>query len=108
MKTSFWYHVDEKLPNAAGSQLVFMGPTFGGEGGIDTAYFAGADTGWRESVATHSHRANVVYWCDADPWEWYENTYVIKHTPALDDAWAAVQDAVNKYEMLKALTTETR
>lgn len=108
MKTSIWYHVDEKLPKAAGSQLVFMGPTFADEGGIGTAYFAGANTGWRESVATHSHRANVVYWCDANPWAWYENTSVIKPTPALADAWTSVEEAIKRYEVIQALTTETR
>lgn len=108
MKTSIWYHVDEKLPKDAGSQLVFMGPTFADEGGIGTAYFAGANTGWRESVAIHSYRANVVYWCDADPWAWYNNSHVVKLTPALEDAWNEVKRAISKYEMLRALTTETR
>ena len=106
MKTSIWYHVDEKLPKTAGHQLVFMGPTFGDEGGIGTAYFAGADRDWRERLATHSPRANVVYWCDADPWDWYENTSVIKHTPALDNALAEVEAALERYEMIRALSTE--
>ena len=78
------------------------------DSGVTTSYWDQARLGWRESQAPHSAWANVVYWSDADPAEWYENTYVIKHTPALDEAWAQVQDAVSRYEMLKALTTETR
>lgn len=104
MKTSIWYHVDEKLPNAAGSQLVFMGPTLTDEGGIGTAYFAGANTGWRERVATHSSRANVVYWCDADPWDWYDNPQAVKPTAALQAAWRQVRDSIDQYEIIKALT----
>lgn len=106
MKTTIWYHVDEKLPERAGHHLVFTGPTFGGdEGGIDTAYFAGSDTGWRERIAPHSPRANVVYWCDADPWDWYDNPN-FKPTTAMEKAWARVEDAISKYEMIKALSHE--
>ncbi len=117
MKTSIWYHVDEKLPTKSGTYVTFVGPTMASDDScVGTSYFHTAgrsdsitwNSRWQESRAPHSAWANVVYWCDADPAEWYENTYVIKHTPALDDAWAAVQDAVGKYEMLKALTTETR
>jgi hypothetical protein len=109
MKTSFWYHVNEKLPTKSGTYTTFFGPTMASDdSGVTTSYWDQARLGWRESQAPHSAWANVVYWSDADPAEWYENTYVIKHTPALDEAWAQVQDAVSRYEMLKALTTETR
>jgi hypothetical protein len=112
MKTSFWYHVDEKLPKKSGTYVTFVGPTIASDdSGVGTSYFRSNrgswNAVWQESCAPQSAWANVVYWCDAEPAEWYENTNVITHTPALDDAWAAVQDAVSKYEMLRALTTET-
>jgi len=104
MKTTFWYNTNEKLPEQCGTYLTFVGPTLADEGGIGTSYFAGTNTGWRESVATHSHRAAVVYWCDANPWEWYEDRRESKNTPALAAAWDEVQEAVKRYELVKALT----
>ena len=103
MKTSIWYHVDEKLPTSPGHQLVFIGPSMVGDGGIATAYFDGDD--WRERIATHSPRAYVVYWCDADPWDWYNNPSPAgRSSPVMEKAWQNVLDAVSKYEMLKALS----
>lgn len=103
MKTSIWYNVEEILPEKAGTYITFVGPTLADSGGMSTSYFTGG-LYWRERIATHSPRANVVYWCDADPWNWYDNPRLKPVTAMEKAAWARVEDAISKYEMIRALS----
>jgi hypothetical protein len=114
MQPSVWYHVDEKLPDKSGTYMTFVGSSLGSdEVGTGTSYynsrFAHHGSRWRASLAPHSAWVNVVYWCNADPHTWYDNEYRLDSTPvALVDAWTEVQRAISRYEMIRALTTETR
>lgn len=103
MRTSIWYNTEEKLPEKAGTYMTFVGPTFVDDGGLGTSYYAGRHSGWRERIAPHSPEAAVVYWCDADPWVWYDQGDPAL-TPAMKIAWERIQEAVRQYEIIRALS----
>jgi hypothetical protein len=81
----------------------------GGESGIRLCWFDGVDThraNWYEGNTANSPWASVVFWTDADPYRWYEETpnlAAVKMTAAEQDAWAAVELAIAKYETVRAL-----
>ena len=110
MITCAWYSVEEKQPDNAGYYLAFKGMTFADDQ-TDTGYYYwnASQREWRESGISSAHYANVIYWTDADPEYWYSHTHV-KHqdpiTPAEKDAWDAMQLAIEKYKMVKALTAK--
>ena len=110
MITCAWYSVEEKQPDNAGYYLAFKGMTIADDE-TDTGYYYwnASQREWRESGISSAHYANVIYWTDADPEYWYSYTHV-RHqdpiTPAEKDAWDAMQLAIEKYEMVKALTAK--
>ena len=110
MKTSIWYSVKEKQPSKTGYYLAFKGLTIGDdEIGTEYYYWDSNRREWRDSMISNAHYANVIFWTDADPAYWYEDDrawHTDEITPAEKDAWAAVQLAIDKYEMVKALATK--
>lgn len=112
MQVSAWYHVDEKLPAKSGTYITFVGSSLGSdEAGPGTSFydarFQNHGSRWRDSLAPHSAWVNVVYWCDADTWEWYNNTYAhTEPSAALHDAWNDIQRAISRYEMIKVLSAK--
>ena len=62
---------------------------------------------WTDSSTSMGRHANVIYWTEADPADWYEK-YDLRTrseiTAAEKDAWAEVERALERYELVKALT----
>ena len=108
MRTCLWYDMEEKAPPKTGYYLAFKGLSMGDdEQGCDYYYWDARRAEWRDSQISNAYHVNVIYWTEADPGDWYEN-YSIRHTsqmtPAEQDAWNEVQRAIEKYEIVKALT----
>lgn len=114
MQTSIWYNSKAgELPKKQGYYITFVGVTMGGgEAGIQMSYFDHVDkngqgAAWYDNHTSNSNWANVIFWTDADPYEWYEKNSHIQPThqatPAEQDAWAAVETAIAKYETVRAL-----
>lgn len=86
----------------------------GGKGDYDHdhgyVYYDKRNDGWRDHQSGGEH-AFVYYWTDATPDEWVDNDppvsqrrrYVENMHPAEKDAWDAVQEAIKKYQTIKAL-----
>lgn len=108
MKTSVWYDMDERVPPRTGYYLGFKGTSMGDDQtGCDYYYWNAKAAEWRDSQISNAYWVNVVYWTDADPSDWYEKFSMRRRdeiSVAEKDAWAAVEEAVKKYEMVKALT----
>lgn len=108
MKACVWYTMDEKIPPKTGYYLGFKGMSMGDdETGCDYYYWNAKSAEWRDSQISNAYHVNVVYWTEADPAGWYDK-YRIRQKygalpPAEQDAWDAVQQAIEKYEMVKAL-----
>jgi len=108
MKACVWYQVDEKLPPRSGYYIAFKGYSIGDDE-TDTGYYYwdAKRAEWRDSSLSHAHSARVIYWTDADPGGWYEDYNMRRRdeiTAAEKDAWNQVLRAVERYEMVKALT----
>ena len=112
MKPCVWYDTDEKLPPTKGYYLAFKGMSMGDDE-TDTAYYYWDPkyAEWRdyESRSIGGY-ANVVYWTEADPATWYENYSMPprsksrrKVSEAEIDAWRAVEQAIERYEIVRAL-----
>lgn len=108
MKACVWYTVEEKLPPRAGYYLGFKGMSMGDDETSCDYYFWDAKRAeWRDSQISQSYYVNVVFWTEADPNDWYKNYNLRRRdeiSVAEKDAWSAVQQAIEKYEMVKALT----
>ena len=111
MKPSIWYTVEERQPPKTGYYVAFKGMSMGDdETGVAEYYWNQRTQEWRDSsVASIGRWANVCYWCDAYPQEWYDQdskrgqkTRTV--TPAEKAAWDAVVKAMEQYEIIKALT----
>ena len=117
MKTSIWYHTADRNPDKAGYYMGFRTVTLADDTcGVD--YFYWNSTGgingrgeWRTDHTCHSHWANVYYWTESDPEVWVDQDGPVRNrktntqpNPALAQAWADVQQALERYEILKALT----
>lgn len=112
MRACVWYDMDEKIPPRTGYYVAFKGTSLGDdETGCEYYYWDAKRAEWRNSQLSQAYYVNVVYWCDADPGAWYNN-YSLRRkdevSVAEQDAWAEVQRAISKYEMVRALTAETR
>jgi hypothetical protein len=111
MKAGIWYEVDEKIPPKTGYYLAFKGMSMGDDE-LDTGYYYwNAKTAeWRENSLSISNRANIVYWTEADPDGWYEK-YDLRTrseiTEAEKDAWAAVEHALEQYEIVRQLARKS-
>jgi hypothetical protein len=119
MRTSIWYRTEEQQPNKSGYYLSYRGFGMGGMSDYDSAngymYFDKLDSQWYE-YDDRSRPAIVYYWTTADPEQWtdedppsikirkgYSPKSNAHDIPAVQDAWEAVQEAIKRYETIKAL-----
>jgi hypothetical protein len=114
MRACIWYHTQERQPTTSGYYLSYRGWGIAGPSDYDSAtgylYYDTTTKVWREFQSdSHGHDAIVYYWTEADPAEWVDSETVInkkkaRPNPALDRAWEDVLQAVERYEIVKALT----
>jgi len=122
MRTSIWYRVEEKSPDKSGHYLSYRGFGMGGMSDYDQAngymYYDKRSDSWYE-YSDMNNGAIVYYWTDADPEAWTDSDppsikiragYTPKSKslthPAVQDAWKDVEEAIKRYETIKALTHE--
>lgn len=107
MKAGVWYDMEEKCPPNTGYYLAFKGYSMGDdETGCSYYYWNAKAAEWRESQISSAYSVNVIYWTDADPDAWYKNYRLrtrAEITEAEKDAWAAVEQALEQYEIVRAL-----
>lgn len=107
MKTSIWYDMDEKIPPQTGYYLAFKGMSMGNnETGCDYYYWDAKKAEWRDNSISQAYHVNVIYWTNADPEEWYEHYDLRRRdevSVAEKDALEAVKQAIERYEMVRAL-----
>ena len=114
MRAHLWFETSERNPGKSGYYLSYTGATMGGgEPEAKYCYYDKKKDQWRdyESDSSMSRWENVVYWTDADPWSWYENsttpgkrTDKRKVNAAEQIAFQQVLDAIKNYETIKALS----
>lgn len=111
MKAGMWYEVDEKIPPKTGYYLGFKGMSMGDdETGCDYYYWNAKAAEWRESQISSAYSVNVIYWSDADPASWYKNYRIrtrAEVSAAEKDAWAAVEHALEQYEIVRQLAKKS-
>lgn len=108
MKAGIWYDMEEKCPPRAGYYLAFKGLSIGDDESDTGYYYWDAKRAeWRDGSLSISRPANVIYWTETDPEGWYEK-YSMRPmseiTEAEKDAWAEVEQALERYEIVRALT----
>jgi hypothetical protein len=111
MRPCVWYDVTEKQPPKSGYYLAFKGMSMGdSETSCEYYYWNSSANEWRDGKYSGSHWANVVYWTDADPNAWYEAPDWQRRrkdkqqvSVAEQDAWRAVQEAIERYEVVRQL-----
>lgn len=103
--TSVWYHTGDKQPTKSGHYIAYKLPTYGDDSeGYELYYWDLAKREWREFLAPHSSTIYVSYWTKGPDVEHSSHsTTVDMPTPAEIDAWKNVMDAIDKYNMVKAL-----
>lgn len=120
MKPSIWYHTADRQPSKDGLYLTYRGWGMGGkrDGDCDHGYlyyrvkdnrwyeYEGA---WRSSFPEEV--SFVYYWTDADPVKWVEDDVPVskrktkrKVSEAEKIAWSQVEEALRRYETVKALS----
>ena len=111
MKTSVWYHVMDCQPDKSGYYMAFRTMTLGDDTcGVDYFYWNREAGEWRTDGTCHSHWANVYYWTESDPEQWVNadgpvrNRKTPRSNPALEAAWQDMQKAIERYEIVRALT----
>jgi hypothetical protein len=114
MRPCIWYHTRERQPNKSGYYLSYRGFGIAGPSDYDSAtgylYYDANTKVWRDYESdSHGHDAIVYYWTEADPEEWVDGETVIGKravvpNAALDAAWADILLAIERYEIVKALT----
>ena len=109
MKACVWYDVNEKAPPRSDYYLAFRGMSMGDNTtAVDYFYYNAKTHEWRDGDYSTAHWVNVCYWTEADPAAWYDKyrirQRIDKISPAEQDAWEEVQRAIERYEMVKALT----
>lgn len=116
MRTSIWYRTEERQPDKSDYYLAYRGWGMGGkaDGDSDHGYvwYDKQRNSWRDYTSTSmGHDAIVYYWTDATPDEWVDSdgpSSKIKPRAAhqhvaVQDAWNDVQEAIKRYETVKAL-----
>jgi hypothetical protein len=114
MKLGIWYHTAEQQPNESGYYLAYRGWGIAGKSDTDSDYgpvfYDKKINSWRDyESSSYGHDAFVYYWTDADPEAWTDRGAVIdkkkiQSNPALEIAWQKVIQAVEQYELIKALS----
>jgi hypothetical protein len=107
MKAGIWYDMEEKCPPKSGYYLAFKGMSIGDDETASGYYYWNARRAeWLDSNTSMGRSANVIYWTEADPEDWYEK-YSLRTraeiTAAEKDAWAQVEQALERYEIVRAL-----
>ena len=119
MRTSIWYRTEEQSPAKSGYYLSYRGFGMGGMSDYDHAngymWYDRKSDGWYD-YSDMRDSAIVYYWTDADPEHWVDADppsikirpgYQVRGTHseilAVQDAWAAVEEAIKRYETVKAL-----
>jgi len=115
MRPCIWYHTADKNPDRSGYYLAYRGWGIAGKSDTDSDYgpvfYDKKINSWRDyESSSYGHDAFVYYWTEADPEAWVENETFInikkaKPNPALDIAWNDVLAAVERYELIKILST---
>lgn len=124
MRTSVWYRTEEKQPDKSDYYLAYRGWGMGGksDGDSDHGYvwYDKNRNEWRDYSSTSmGHDAIVYYWTNATPDAWvdadppsirirtknttYNPTLHTDDHPAVKDAWIEVEEAIKRYETVKAL-----
>lgn len=115
MKTSIWYHTADRQPSKTGHYLAYRSYSMGDDSTDTGYYYYNTSTkGWTDGSSSYAHYANVYYWTDADPDAWVDADPPVTQRkkkkqevhPALQEAWQNVQEAIERYEVLKALIDE--
>ncbi len=111
MKAGIWYDMEEKCPPKSGYYLAFKGMSMGDSETAAGYYYWNAKAAeWRDSKLSGAYYANVIYWTEADPEGWYEK-YSLRTRAEISvaekDAWAAVEHAIERYEIVRALTAKS-
>lgn len=114
MKTSIWHHTADKNPSKKGYYLCYRG--FGMGGMSDDDHSTGYQWYDKKTNDWYNHNdcarnALVYYWTDADPEDWVDKDPPVSQrkkinqesSPALQDAWKKVQEAIHQYEMIRTL-----
>ncbi len=107
MKAGIWYDMEEKCPPKTGYYLAFKGLSMGDDE-LNTGYYYwdAKRAEWKDSSLSMARHANVVYWTEADPDGWYEKYDLPRRnevSAAEKDAWAQVEQALERYEIVRAL-----
>lgn len=115
MKTSIWYHTKEKQPTESGYYIGYRVWGFGGkidgESELDYFYYDERQDRWLEHKTYSSRFVMVAYWTDAQPDIWVEKFKekdFYKKNPALENAWKNVEEAYEKYVIVKNLSTPNK
>lgn len=104
MMTSIWYRIEDKKPEKEGYYLAYKKSSLGDdEEGFGLYYWGLYHKEWRESGAPHSHSIRVSVWSELPEHDPDNYTY---HAPSVAevDAWANVEDAISKFNMIKELS----
>lgn len=111
MRTSVWYHVMDRQPDKSGYYMAFRTVTLADDTcGVDYFWWNRESGEWRTDSTCHSHWANVYYWTESDPEQWVNadgpvrNRKTPRSNPALAAAWQDMQQAIERYEIVRALT----
>ena len=103
MKTSIWYHVDEKCPKVSGYYIAYKLPSLGDdEEGYGVYYWDDYYTDWRESRVPHSLGVQVSIWTECpehDP----DNHVSSQPVPAEIAAWKKVCEAIDQFNIITKL-----
>lgn len=112
MKISIWHHTADKQPDKSGHYLCYRGWGIGGKSDSDSdhgyLYYNKGSKCWQD-YRNGTTASFVYYWTDADPQGWVDNDPPVVRRKkeienvALNDAWKSVQDALEKYEMIRTL-----
>ncbi len=121
MRVSIWYRDEERRPARSGHYLCHRGFGMGGMSDSDHElgylYYNAKKKWWQrysmDSMADSG--ITVYYWTDVDTDQWIEADgprYAVrerlkKPNPSLASAWEAVEEAIERYRVLEALTNET-
>lgn len=107
MRYSIWYDTKNKLPEKSGYYLAYRGESFGDDStDVDYYWYDAASKKWRERQMASSPWARVVLWSDADPFAWAQPSTTHAPTPAEAAAWQEVVEAIERYQLVKALTQD--
>lgn len=111
MKACVWYDVVEKAPPRSGYYLAFRGMSMGDNTtAVEYFYYNTRTKEWRDGDYSTAHWVNVCYWTEADPADWYDKYRIVQRrnemSTAEQDAWIAVQKAIEQYEIIRQLSKQ--